>query len=482
MKVYANDGKSLATRVAWLLAPAILAVMIALNPLNRPTYLMGDFRAFYCAGSVVTHGANPYLEEPLRSCEAAAGPPAEPAFLQPVALPAPLPPYALLLFVPFAWLPFPLAALVYGAILIAAMTAAVALFARLSGASTLWLNLAFAAITATVTYYVGQPVPIVFLALAGAALSLRHGRWVGAAACAAAASIEPHLALPALAGMLLAMPRTRLPVLAFGCILALASVAAVGPQTSIAYLRDVVPAHALANAYEWQFSLTSILTSLGMAASPAVHWGELMYAMTVTIGVAAAYRLWRATGDRAVLIIVPPAFAVFGGVHVHFQQLAVAFPAMLYVYARYPRIRTAAATGITLAMIPWNVISSSLLTGFTPILVGGFAAVTLGQRRGLVLTVIAAFIAMSLLILAVAGFGPPVAHFVAPRFPADSLAETSWGEFSRAVLARPSPLMQWLRLPTLVGLAMGLFAIGRAAFGESAVWRAEVPATVAVAP
>ena len=39
-----------------------------------------------------------------------------------------------------------------------------------------------------------------------------------------------------------------------------------GLQTSLSYVRDVVPAHALANVYEWQFSLTSILTSLGVAA------------------------------------------------------------------------------------------------------------------------------------------------------------------------------------------------------------------------
>src|ERR1700736_5677164 len=128
----------LGRRFAWLLAPAILAALIALNPLNRPTYLMGDFRAFYCAGAVIAQHANPYLEEPLRGCEAHAGPPAEPAFLKPVALPAPLPP----------------AALLYGLLLIAAMSGAVALYARVTGVSSVLLNVAFAAITATVTYYV----------------------------------------------------------------------------------------------------------------------------------------------------------------------------------------------------------------------------------------------------------------------------------------------------------------------------------------
>ena len=47
-----------------------------------------------------------------------------------------------------------------------------------------------------------------------------------------------------------------------------------------------------------------------------------------------------------------------------------------------------------------------------------------------------------------------------------TLAESSWGDFSRAVLARPSLLLQWLRLPVLAGLALGLFAVTRAAFGS----------------
>jgi Glycosyltransferase family 87 len=469
-----------------LLAPAMLAAMILLNPLNRPTYLMGDFRAFYCAGAAIAHGANPYLEEPLRGCEATAGPPAEPAFLKPVALPAPLPPYALLLFVPFALLPFPLAAALYGALLIAAMTAATALFARVTGASGVLLDVAFAAITATVTYYVGQPVPLVFLALAGAGLFARGGRWTAAGACAVAAGIEPHVALPVLVAMLVALPRTRVPILVGGAVLALASVLAVGLPATVAYARDVVPAHALANAYEWQFSLTSVLTSLGVAAPLAIRCGELMFAAMVVLGVAVARRLRALTGDAAVLVIVPPAFAVFGGVHVHFQQLAVAFPAIAYVLVRYPRVRALAACGLAFAMVPWNVMGSTVLAGAAPLLTGTFGALTLGRRAGLVLAAGAACIGFSLLALALGGWGPASVHFVPASYPPDSLAELSWGDFSRAALMRPSLMMQWLRLPTLVGLACGLLAVARAAYGERSVARgarrARPAAAVAVTP
>jgi hypothetical protein len=457
---------SFARHLSWLLAPAILAALIALNPLNRPTYVMGDFRAFYCAGAVIAQHANPYLEEPLRSCERDAGPPFEPAFLRPVALPAPLPPYALALFVPFGLLPFPLAAMLYGLLLIAAMTAATALFARVTGVSSVLLNVVFAAITATVTYYVGQPVPLVFLALAAAALFARNGRWAAAGACAVAASIEPHVALPALAGMFVALPRTRLPIAVSGAALAAVGVFAVGFATSVAYVRDVVPAHALANAFEWQFSLTSVLTSLGVSAPLAIRSGELMFAAMVALGVAVALRLRKLTGDAAVMVLIPPAFGVFGGVHVHFQQLAVAFPAILYVFARYPHVRALAAGGLALAMIPWNVMSSTVLAGLSPLLAGTFGWLSVGRRGGLVLSVAAALIGFSLLAFALAGLGPPPAHFVPHPYPPGALAEASWGDFSRSTLMRPSLMMQWLRVPTLLGIACGLAAIVRVAYAD----------------
>jgi hypothetical protein len=452
---------------AWLVAPLIFAAMIGLNGLRSPTYVMGDFRAFYCAGTAIAHGANPYLAEPLHTCEVTSGPPAEPEFLREVALPAPLPPYALLLFVPFASLPFLVAATCWAALLIASMALAVVLLQRVTGASSIVLNLAFAPIAAMVTFYVGQPVPLVFVALAAAALFARSGRWAAAAACAMLASIEPHVALAAIVGMFATFPRARLPLVVSGLVLAAAGVAAVGAATSLSYVRDVVPAHALANVYEWQFSLTSILTSAGVAAPAAIRSGEVMFVLMVALGVAVAWRLRTLTGDPAVMVIVPPAFALFGGVHVHFQQLAVAFPAIVYVFVRYPAVRTLAASGLAFAMVPWNVMGSTVLAGCAPLLVGTFGALTAGRRAGLIFAGVAACIGFSLLALASFGLGPSTAHFVPHPYPPDALAELSWGDFSRVALMRPSLMMQWLRVPTMAGLACGLVAIVVAAYGET---------------
>jgi hypothetical protein len=119
---------------AWCAAPAVLALMILMS-LGHESFLLGDFRAFYCAGVALTQGADPYREEPLRSCEIRAGAPAEPKGLHAVALPAPLPPYALAAYTPFARLPFTVAGALYLALLVAAMAAATQLLARITGVS-----------------------------------------------------------------------------------------------------------------------------------------------------------------------------------------------------------------------------------------------------------------------------------------------------------------------------------------------------------
>jgi len=454
------------TIAAWLLAPAILAVVIALNPVGHPTYLMGDFRAFYCAGIVIGEGANPYLEEPLRTCETTTAPQAGTPALRGVAIPAPLPPHALLPFVLLSRLPFGPAALLFSILSGMAAAAAVLLFARATGASTLELNLVFAAIAGTVTLFVGQPVAFVLLALGATALFVRDGRWWPAGACATAATLEPHVALPAIVAIAVVLPAARIPLLVCLASAASAGVLALGLSTSIAYVQDVLPAHALANAYEWQYSLTSILTSAGVDGPLAVRLGELMFAAMVVLGVAVAARIRRLTGEATALVLVPPAFALFGGVHVHVQQLAAAFPAVLYTCVRFPRVRVAAVSGLSLAMIPWNVVGSTVMAGCAPVLVGAFAALRVGRRAGLLLAVGAAGIELSLLVLAATGLGPAETQFVPRPYPPDALAETSWGDFSHAVLMRPSVLMQWLRVPTLVGFLCMLGAIAQVALGR----------------
>jgi hypothetical protein len=263
--------------------------------------------------------------------------------------------------------------------------------------------------------------------------------------------------------MLVALPRTRVPLLVCLGAAAAVGVLALGIPENVAYVREVLPAHALANAYEWQYSLTSVLTSVGIDGPLAVRCGEVMFATMTALGVAVAMRVRAVTGDAVALVLVPPAFALFGGVHVHAQQIAAAFPAALYVLVRFPRVRVLTVVGIVFAMIPWNFMCASALAGFAPILVGAFAALRAGKRTGVVLASCAGAIALSLPLLALAGFGPSEPHVVVHPYPPDALAEVSWGDFVRVSLMRSSLLTQWLRIPTLVGLACVLVAIVRVA-------------------
>ena len=75
-----------------------------------------------------------------------------------------------------------------------------------------------AAIAATQIYFLGQPMPFVFLAFAGAAVLMRRERWWAAAACMMLATIEPHLALPAL--IALCRPKAEAGEIGFACAVA----------------------------------------------------------------------------------------------------------------------------------------------------------------------------------------------------------------------------------------------------------------------
>src|ERR1700686_3270147 len=99
-----------AQRLAAVAAAVAVAALFYFRPETRPSALMRDFNAFYCAGAALGQGADPYRAEPLGSCER--GP--RPAWLNRgipnLAAPAPLPPYALAPFTTLARLPYEWAA------------------------------------------------------------------------------------------------------------------------------------------------------------------------------------------------------------------------------------------------------------------------------------------------------------------------------------------------------------------------------------
>jgi hypothetical protein len=427
---------------------------------------MADFRAFWCGGVAIAQHANPYLQQPLQRCEQLAGPPWEGPVLRQVALPAPLPPYGLLGYATLSRLSFPVAIALYGAVLVGALTAAIVLLSRTIGISSLTIAAVLAPMTWSDAILRGQPFSLVLLAFAGAAFFALRSCPAAAALCLMGAMIQPHVALPAVLAVFVLWPRTRIPVLLGSVALGFISVAAVGPQVALSYMRDVLPAHALANAYEWQLSLTSLLTYFGVAASQAVSFGTGSYIVMACLGVLVAARLVHRENSLVPAVLIPPAFGVFLGVHVHYHQLAIAFPAMLYVMVRANRGRALAGGGIAAAMLPWDTIVAPALVAMWMLIAGGFGRFAFGPRWALVPTLAAAafVIGTSLAAFLWPALGAGGAPFVAHPYPPDALAEVSWADFSRQELSRSSPLLLWLRAPTILGIACGLAAIARFAF------------------
>lgn len=105
-----------AAAVTALTAFAILFSLWHFWGFSSGTFL-SDFRAFYCAGHLASQGIDPYRQEPLYSCEATVPSAILWRATAHVTDPAPLPPYALGIFVPLSFLPIGVAAVLWTIIL-----------------------------------------------------------------------------------------------------------------------------------------------------------------------------------------------------------------------------------------------------------------------------------------------------------------------------------------------------------------------------
>ncbi|HEY6326494.1 MAG TPA: hypothetical protein VIW73_08310, partial [Candidatus Cybelea sp.] len=226
-------------RKLWINAAIVLAALTALGVhsgvVTRSGFLMGDFRAFYCAARVASRGGDPYHTEPLRTCETAIGPKEFFAKNAGVTIPAPLPGYAIAALMPLGLLPFWLAASLWGALLALACVASIVTLARLAdiewgvGLGTFALSLVMLSLP------FGEVVPLAVAAICLAAYCAWQGYLGGAAILAAAAMIEPHLGLPACIALAAWRPATRVPLLLAFAGLAVVSFGAIGAAANLEY-------------------------------------------------------------------------------------------------------------------------------------------------------------------------------------------------------------------------------------------------------
>jgi hypothetical protein len=449
-------------RRTWLVIAALSALAIASYGFERRAYPRNywpvDFRAFYCAGAVAAEHRDPYRTEPLRTCENVAWGYPRGRGVQ-FALPAPLPGYALVPFVLLSRFPYYAAAGLWCAVLLASFALTVVLLTRLC---ELRAGTVFAAlfIEALYAFLLGQIVPLVCLATVAAAFFVARGRDRAAAGAASFAMLEPHLGLPVCLALFIARPRARATLAGLGAAFALVSVALLGPDTSVEYVRSVLPAHALSEiSHEAQYSLTYLAALAGIGDRAAVVLGALSYIVMAGLGIAAGRIAAAKTGNQALLLLVPPAFAALGGTFIHVQQLAIALPAALVLSATRIREARLCAVAVMLLALPWSATAFLMLN--LPAVLAVIFLLTIdlfghSPIRAALATAATTAVIAGLLV----GLGTFPMPAIGPLDPAQSaaLAEVSWRSYVEATFHANVVAYMAAKLPSWCGLTIVIFA------------------------
>ena len=347
-----------ASRGVLLVALAILA-LAALRDFARlgdalPWHQLYDFADFYCAGSALDRGSDPYRYEPLHRCEHRVSADAAYASDPARAIPAPLPPYDFPPFMLAARLNFSTARTAGAIAIVLAVAAAIAGLA-LTGVPLDVAALALLLPAGFVLLRAGQVVPFALVALVFCGAALARGRVRLAGMLAALTLIEPHLGLPVCAAMLAWVPRSRLGL--FAAALALAGIGAlmVGVAGLVEYVVAVLPAQAAAEiGYVYQYSLTYALRTLGTPAPASLWIGELSYALMLLLGVWLGGRCARALRRPELIAYVPAACSVIAGPYVHMVDLPFAIPAAAVLACTLRgNLKAIAVVALCLLAVPW---------------------------------------------------------------------------------------------------------------------------------
>ncbi len=433
-------------------------VLVATHAVPFPTRaFLYDFRAFYCGASVAASGHDPYLAEPLRTCEHAIGVPFRQDLAQ-LAVPVPLPGYALLLLAPLARLPFAFAGGLWTLLELVALVVSAETIAAVSGLQrrTVWSALLLS--VGFTSAVLGQLVPFAVAALGLAARELVLDRPERAAAWAVCAMIEPHIGLPACLALAVWTARAR-PVLASAAvILSIASLAFLGVARNLEYIVQVLPAHVLSEvANEEQYSLAYLVHLAGLNSQTAALAGNLSYVAAVAGGVALSGQLYRRGYSAALLVTVPAAIALIGGPFLHIQQVAVAIPAAAIIAGTTNS--KMARVALVLLAVPWGEFAELLV--FAPIVVL-VAGVLVGDLFAAPVrtSLLAGLCAAAALILPFFDLvpRPDAAAAIEQVAGATQLAEATWRAFIEASYHQNEGTFLLAKLPTFAALLSLLLA------------------------
>lgn len=424
--------------------------------------LLGDFRAFYCGGSLVLHGADPYASGPLLRCEQTPAPFGLHSARE-ADLPAPFPGYALAAFAVFSLLPYPVAAAAWFLLLLVCTTLACIFLGRLCDrpAFAAFAFIAVAFSVAVIPY--GELAPIILAALTGGALALRRGVNTASVLALGVLALLPHVALPVFLALFIWNKAMRWPIVVIGIVLACLDVAVGGPNLALAYFLRVLPNHAASEiGFVTQYSVTWLAQGIGAPDRLALIAGNASYAAMVVAGIWFGGLVSKRFRDPAFLMLIPAACAVTGGSFIHYSEITLALPAALLLYVRSTGVpKVLAAVAAVLVALPWQAVVTQPAL-MIPIAAGAItiAAVVLQLSPRYSLRIGAgATLFCALCILAAWHFGPQTAPHTAGRPFDPTLAEASWAKLISDQTSS-SGIVWWIpKLPTWSGL-LALFASG----------------------
>lgn len=370
-----------------------------------------------------------------------------------VALPAPLPGYALAVFALLSFVPLQPAALLWMFVLLAAVAVAVRSL-RALGVPAVASVAALSFPLAAVSMPFGEIVAVALAAGCACAEALRHRAFGRAVAWASVMMIEPHVGVPVMLA-LVGLERTRWRA-AFAIVALAALHAAVVPAEALTYFTAVLPQHALAEIGRTsQYSLAWVLSGLGVRGAYALGIGAASYAIVLGAGISIAAILARRLHRLEMLALVPPAFALFGGTFMHLAQTVIALPtALVFLAVRNQRVHRMAAIAVLLLAIPWNVVAATpWIVPFAAIVCVAVCLWTLraslrsALRMALACTLMAAALAAGRPFFSVHSNAPvPVLN---PAF-----AEASWGAWIAVHDRFTGPAIWLAKAPTWIGLAL----------------------------
>ncbi len=445
-------------RTALCALGALLLAAWQLHAASRAGVAFGDFRAFYCAGAALAHGANPYAAAPLYACERVPMPLGLYHSVAGVTVPAPLPGYALLAFVPLAFLPYPAACAVWLAMVLAACAASVCALAALLERSREAALCALAVGFAVMVVPFGELGSVCMAGMLCAAFALRKRAWTWATVGCGVAAVTPHVALPALAAIFVLIRPMRLRVAALCAALLVLDAAAGGVHAAYSYVMLVLPAHALSEiGSSAQYGVTWMLHGLGATDRAAIAAGEASYAGMLILGLAAAWGLYARRPDSAYPALIPPAFVVFGGTFIHYAQIMIAIPAALVLlHGTRGRARWVLGAAVLLLAFPW------LRALGEPALIAAYAATSALLARALLdwdaaaslRAALASTLLTGLLLAAGYHFGADLPAHVHALGAQHGLAQSSWTQFVRTRLSSTGIVWWIAKAPTWLGLAV----------------------------